>query len=318
MPRTLADVGEFGLIAELTSGLSMPANVAVGPGDDCAVFIPRGHVVVSTDSMIEDVHFKRVWSGAGDVGRKAVASAVADVEAMGATPVGVVVALAAPPETPEDWALEFGRGVRIECDASGAALLGGDITRGPAISITVTAFGDLGGHPAVLRSGARPGDVVACIGRLGMAAAGLAVLTRGFRSPGAVVRAHRVPEPPYGRGVEALRAGATAMIDCSDGLLADLGHIAEESGVTIDVDSAALDVDEAQKTVAAAIGGGDPLIYILTGGDDHALLATFPAAAVPEGWTVIGRVQAVAPDEEASVTVDGQAWGEGAGGWRHF
>lgn len=314
--RTLGEVGEFGLIDAFTAGLTMPSDVSVGPGDDCAVFSPRGQVVVSTDAMIEDVHFKKVWSGPGDVGRKAVAAAVADVEAMGARPIGVVVALSAPSDTAEDWALEFARGVRAECDRSGAALIGGDTTGGARIAITVTAFGDLEGRPPVLRSGARPGDAVAYIGRLGMAAAGLAVLARGFRSPGAVVRAQRVPEPPYGQGVVAQQAGATAMIDCSDGLLADLGHIADASGVSIDLRAASFDVDEAQKTVAAAIGGGDPLTYILTGGEDHALLATFAPDAVPAGWSVVGAVSAGGP----TVTVDGRLWDteDGAPGWRHF
>ncbi len=318
--RTLGEVGEFGLIDALTRGLAMPESVTVGPGDDCAVFTPSGQVVVSTDSMIEDVHFKRVWSGPGDVGRKAVAAAVADVEAMGATPIGVVVSLAAPADTAEEWALEFGRGVRAECERAGAALMGGDITRGGAIAITVTAFGDLAGRAPVLRSGARPGDVVAYRGRLGMAAAGLAVLARGFRSPGAVVRAQRIPEPPYGQGVVAQEAGATAMIDCSDGLLADLGHVARASGVAIDVRADAFDVDEAQKTVAAAIGGGDPLTYILTGGEDHALLATFPAGSVPQGWRRIGTVTEPDAGAEPAVTVDGGAWDAEAAapGWRHF
>ena len=319
MPGTIGELGEFGLIAALTEGLVMPPGVTIGPGDDCAAFAPTGQVVVTTDTMVEDVHFKKVWSGPHDVGRKAVASAVADVEAMGARPVGIVIGLSAPPDTPVDWALEFSRGVRAECELSGAALIGGDITRGAHIVATVTVFGDMEGRTPVLRSGAAPGDVVAYIGRLGMAAAGLAVLARGFRSPGAVVRAHRVPEPPYGQGIVAQVAGATAMVDCSDGPLADLGHIAKASGVSIDLDSASLDVAEAQKTVAAAIGGGDPLSYILTGGDDHALLAAFgDAASVPEGWTVIGRVLAATPDDPAPVTVDGAVWEDDAGGWRHF
>ncbi|MDO5535109.1 MAG: thiamine-phosphate kinase [Propionibacteriaceae bacterium] len=314
MSRTIADEGEFGLIAAITEGLTMPDAVTVGPGDDCAVFAPTGQVVVSTDAMVEDVHFKKVWSGPHDVGRKAVGSAVADVEAMGATPLGVVVALSAPAETPTDWVLEFTKGVRAECELAGAALIGGDTTRGPVIGVVVTVFGDLQGRTPLLRSGARAGDVVAYTGRLGMAAAGLAVLGRGFRSPGAVVRAHRVPEVPYGQGRVASESGATSLIDCSDGLLADLGHVAAASGVAIDLDASALDVDEAQKTVAAAIGGGDPLHYILTGGDDHALVGTFAPSDVPTGWTVIGAVQ----DGEASVTVDGAAWSAEAGGWRHF
>lgn len=319
MTRTVADLGEFGLISVLTEGLALPGEVTLGPGDDCAVFAPRGQVVVSTDAMVEDVHFRRLWSGPGDVGRKAVAAAVADVEAMGARPIGLVVALSVPGDTPADWVLEFGRGVRAECEASGAALVGGDTSRGAHIVVAVTVFGDLEGRTPVLRSGARAGDVVAFVGRLGMAAAGLAVLGRGFRSPGAVVRAHRVPEPPYGQGIVAQQSGATAMIDCSDGPLADLGHLAAASGVSIDLDSSALDVDEVQKTVAAAIGGGDPLSYILTGGDDHALLATFGAAsAVPPGWTVIGRV--LPADGDPVVTVDGTTWGDAtaSAGWRHF
>ena len=316
--RTVGDLGEFGLIDAITAGLTMPAGVVVGPGDDCAVFAPSGAVVVSTDAMIEDVHFRRAWSGPHDVGRKAVASAVADVEAMGARPLGLVVALSCPADTPADWVIEFSRGVREEGERSGAALAGGDVTRGATIAVVVTAFGDLEGRAPLLRSGARPGDVVAYVGRLGMAAAGLAVLGRGFRSPGSVVRAHRVPEVAYGQGVAASEAGATSLIDCSDGPLADLGHVARASGVCIDLDSSALEADEAQKTVAAAIGGGDPLTYVLTGGDDHALLGTFPArGGVPSGWTVIGRV--LEADGEPAVTVDGEPWAvTQPGGWRHF
>lgn len=312
--ETIGDVGEFGLIGRITDGLSMPPGVSVGPGDDCAVFSPSGDVAVSTDTMIENVHFRRAWSGPHDVGRKAVASAVADLEAVGAKPVGVVVSLSAPPETPAEWVAGFTAGVREECDHAGAALLGGDISAGAQIGIVATVFGDMEGRAPVLRSGARPGDVVAYIGNLGMAAAGFAVLSRGFRSPGAVVRAHRVPEPPYGQGVVAQRAGATSMIDCSDGLLADLAHIAEASGVVIDVDPGSFDLHEAQKTVAAAVGRGDPLSFILTGGDDHALLATFPDT-VPSGWTIIGKV--LAESEEPVVTVAGATHVE-AGGWRHF
>lgn len=312
---TIADAGEFGMIAAITEGLRIPPTVTVGVGDDCAVFAPTGQVAVSTDAMIEDVHFRKTWSSPHDVGRKAVASSVADLEAMGARPIGVVISLSAPPDLEASWVTECSRGAREECELSGAALVGGDITRGAAIGVVCTVFGDMEGRAPVLRSGARAGDVVAFIGRLGFAAAGLAVLKRGFRSPGAVVKAHRVPEPPYGQGIVASDAGATAMIDCSDGVLSDLGHIARASGVWIDLDSGAFDVAEAQKTVAAAIDGGDPLQFILTGGDDHALLATFPAAAVPDGWTVIGRVEPASG--EPSVTVDGEPW-EGEPGWRHF
>lgn len=312
--RTIGDIGEFGLIDEITSGLSNPPGVRVGPGDDCAVFSPVGEVTVSTDAMVENVHFRRSWSGPNDIGRKAVASTVADAEAMGARPVGIVMSLSAPADTPAEWVRDFTAGVRAECEVAGAALLGGDISGGAQIGIVTTVFGDLEGRTPVLRSGACPGDVVAYTGQLGMAAAGLAVLSRGFRSPGAVVRAYRVPEPPYGQGIVAQQAGATAMIDCSDGLVADLGHIARASGVAIDINPGALNLHDAQQTVAAAVGGGDPLTFVLTGGEDHALLATFPGNP-PPGWTVIGRV--LASTKEPSVTVAGVPW-EDSGGWRHF
>ncbi|MFT3969901.1 MAG: thiamine-phosphate kinase [Micropruina sp.] len=312
--RTVAETSEFDLIGSITAGLPTSPAVRVGPGDDCAVFAADGDVAVSTDTMVENVHFRRTWSAAEDVGRKAVASAVADLEAMGARPIGVVLALTIPAELAISWVNGFQAGVRQECALSGALLLGGDITRGRDITASATVFGDLQGRPPVTRSGARPGDVVAVRGRLGWAAAGLTVLNRGFRSPRAVVVAHRVPEPPYGQGIVAQQAGASAMIDCSDGLLADLGHIAEASGVAIDVDTSKLDVAEPQSVVAAAVGGGDPLTFILTGGDDHALLATFAASDVPEGWRIIGTVS----DGDPVVTVDGAAWDGDAVGWRHF
>lgn len=312
--QTAADVGEFGLIGRITAGLSASGPVLLGTGDDAAVLRPAGDVVVSTDTMVEGVHFRPDWSSAEDVGRKVVAACVSDAEAMGAAPIAVVVSLAMPSQTATEWVDGFSAGVRVECERCGAQLVGGDTTSAPAIVVTATVLGDLGGVTPVTRAGARPGDLVAFAGRLGWAAAGLAALTRGFRSPRAVVVAHRVPEPPYGQGRVAADAGATAMIDVSDGLLADLGHVARASGVRIELDSSAFEATEPQQAVAAAIGGGNPLDFQLTGGDDHALVATFPAGGVPAGWTVIGRVV----DGEAGVLVDGAEWASSAAGWQHF
>lgn len=312
---TVADVGEFGLIAALTAGLAPSASVPVTVGDDCAVLAPRGRLAVSTDTMVEDVHFRRQWSSARDVGRKAVASAMADVVAMGARPLGLVVAVVLPPDLPAAWAEELGAGVREEAEHCGAALVGGDTAAGDAIVVAVTVFGDLEGRTPILRSGARPGQVVAYVGNLGMAEAGLTVLRRGFRSPAAVVNAHRVPSPPYDQGIVAAEAGATAMIDCSDGLIADLRHLAEASGVAIAIETENLPVAEPQKTVAAAIGGADPLDFILRGGEDHALLATFEPGRVPPSWTVIGGVADA--DGDPGVLVDGLPWTR-AEGWKHF
>ncbi|MGC3956098.1 MAG: thiamine-phosphate kinase [Propionicimonas sp.] len=313
MAGTVGELGEFGLIAEITAGLASAPNVLVGPGDDCAVFAPSGPVAVSTDTLVEGRHWRPNWSSAHDVGRKAVAAAAADLEAEGARGIGVVISLAIPAATPVEWVREFSAGVRAECATAGLVLLGGDTVESPQIVITATVFGELVNRAPVTRAGARPGNVVAIRGRLGWAAAGLAVLNRGFRSPAAVVNAHRVPEPPYGQGIVAAEAGATAMVDVSDGLLADLGHIATASGVVIDLDPAAFDIAEPQTAVAAALGGKDPLAFVLTGGEDHALAACFPPAAVPLGWQVVGTVRAGEP----AVLVAGAAW-EGDPGWRHF
>ncbi len=314
MSGSAAEVGEFALIDRITAGLGAGGPVLLGVGDDAAVLRLVGDLAVSTDTMVENVHFRRNWSGPEDVGRRAVGACVADAEAMGAVPVGVVVSLAMPTETPTDWVDGFARGVRAECEKAGAQLVGGDLTAASLIVVTVTVLADLGGVAPVTRSGARPGEVVAFVGRLGWAAAGLAVLTRGFRSPGAVVVAHRVPEVPYGEGRIAAEAGATAMIDVSDGLLADLGHVAKASGVCIELDSAAFEIAEPQQAVAAALGGGDPLGFQLTGGDDHALVATFPPDKVPAGWTPIGKVVPGQP----SVLVDGAVPAVDSAGWKHF
>jgi thiamine-monophosphate kinase len=154
--------------------------------------------------------------------------------------------------------------------------------------------------------------VVALAGRQGWAAGGLAVLARGFRSPRKLVEAYRRPEPPYAAGAQAADRGATAMIDVSDGLLADLGHVARASGVAVDVRSDFFEVPEPLQAVGAALGT-DPMRYILTGGDDHALAATFPGdVTLPEGWLRIGAVS-----EGEGVTVDGAAY-DGPAGHTHF
>lgn len=313
---TLADAGEFGLIAEITRAFEQGDHVLVGPGDDAAVLRVRtGHVVVSTDLMVEGRHFRRDWASASDVGHRAAAQNLSDVNAMGGRAMSLTVGLAAPADLPVQWALDFARGFADECAQVGASVVGGDLTRASEIVIAVTVLGACTEAP-VLRSGAEPGDVLAICGRQGWAAGGLAVLGRGFRSPRVLVEAYRRPEPPYDAGQAAAAAGATAMIDISDGLLADAGHVAEGSGVAIDVHAAAFEVPEPLHAVAAATGA-DPLSFILGGGDDHALLATFPdVASVPEGWAVIGAV-AEAGADGPRVTVDGAAY-EGTTGWVHF
>jgi len=305
--------GEFALIDLITRGLPQGEQVVEGPGDDCAVLRLRGDLAVSTDAMVEGVHFRRDWSGPRENGRKAVASSVADLEADGARPVAIVISLVLPAEVEQAWVTTLRDGIQEECERAGVSLVGGDLSRGPVTVVTSTVLGDLDGRAPVTRAGARPGQVVAVKGRLGLAQAGLAALARGFRSPAAAVNAHRVPEPPYGQGVVAALAGATAMVDVSDGLIADLEHVAAASRVGIDIESSALPVGEPAQAVAAALGGADPLTFVLGGGDDHALAATFAPDDVPAGWLVIGRVT-----RGDAVTVDGQLWDEGSHGWDHF
>jgi thiamine-monophosphate kinase len=311
---TLADAGEFGLVAALVSRFAQGEQVLVGPGDDAAVLRVRtGHVVVSTDLLVEGTHFRRDWVSAADVGHRAAAQNLSDINAMGGRGTSLTIGLAAPGDLPAQWALDFADGFAAECARVGASVVGGDLTRADGVVVAVTVIGACTQAP-VLRSGARPGDVVALAGRQGWSAGGLAVLGRGFRSPRVLVEAYRRPEPPYDAGPRAAEAGATSMIDVSDGLVADAGHIAADSGVTIDLRRDAFEVPEPLVAVAAATNA-DPLDFVLGGGEDHALLATFPdGASVPEGWTVVGEVREEGAGE---VTVDGARY-DGPTGWAHF
>lgn len=315
---TVGETGEFALIDAVNEGRRQPASTALGPGDDAAVVAaPHGTVVATTDVLVQGVHFRLDWSTPEQIGRKAIAVNLADVAAMGAVPTSVLVGLACPADTKTSLVTALADGMWAEAERVGAGLVGGDMVAADQIVISVTALGDLGGREPVTRAGARPGDVLAVCGRLGWAAAGLAVLGRGFRSPASVVNAHRYPEPPYAEGPAAAAAGATAMIDVSDGLLADLGHVAKASGVGIDVRTDQLRVDQKVIEVGSALGK-DPLRWVLTGGEDHALAATFPAAGqVPAGWHQIGAVTS-AGVTPIGVTVDGQAYEEERAGWQHW
>jgi thiamine-monophosphate kinase len=274
---------------------------------------PDGRVVATTDLLVEGRHFRRDWSSAADVGVKAAAQNLADIAAMGATATALLVGLATPGDLPAQWALDLMRGLAAECGRAGAAIAGGDVTASDTLMLGVTALGDLGGVPPVTRAGARPGDILAVAGRLGWSAAGLALLSAG--TPAAdedLARAHRRPQPPYAAGPQAARLGATSMIDISDGLIQDLGHVAAASGVSINIETARLPATGPLRAAAAALGT-DWQDWALAGGEDHALVATFPPAAVlPAGWARLGTVAA-----GAGVLVDARPRG-GPGGWNHF
>ena len=314
---TVADLGEFGLIAAIQEVLPLNPAAIVGVGDDAAVLAaPDGRVVASTDLLVEGRHFRRDWSPPQDIGAKAAAQNLADIAAMGAMPTALLFGLAIPGHIEVAWVLDVTRGMAAECGRAGAAIVGGDITSAEAVMFGITALGQLAGRAPVTRSGARPGDVLAISGPVGRSAAGLALLqagmTDGSPAVSGLAAAHRRPQPDYEAGPQAAAAGATAMIDVSDGLVADLGHIAIASGVTLAVDTRRLP-GASDLLAAAALLDADWHEWALTGGEDHALAATFRALSdVPARWTVIGSA-----GRGGEVLVNGRTW-NGVAGWDHF
>jgi thiamine-monophosphate kinase len=310
---SIAETGEFGLIARIVARLDAGPATLLGPGDDGAVIAaPDGRVVASTDVLVEGRHFRRDWSAAADIGHRAAAANLADIAAMGAKPTALLVALCVPPDLDPAWAEELADGLSAEAALVEASVVGGDISASPTLTVSVTALGDLQNQNPVVRGGAQPGDVLALAGRVGFAAAGYTVLSRGFRTPKLLVEAYRRPSVPYAQGPIAARHGATSMIDVSDGLLQDVGHIATASVVGVDIYTDGFDVPAPMRDAAAALGV-DPYVWLLAGGDDHALVATFPpGVTLPEGWQRIGSVH-----EGTGVTVDRKPW-TGGTGWDHF
>lgn len=315
MAETVADTGEFGLIERIRTLLPPAPAGSVGIGDDAAVVDLSGRVVASVDAMVEGRHFKREWAAAQEVGHRAAAAAMADIAAMGGRCRALLVALTVPADTEVSWVEELLTGMSDEAQDQDAVIIGGDVTRGETVVISVTALGSA--DTVITRSGAEPGDIVALAGRQGWAAAGLTVLSRGFRSPRALVQAYQQPHPPYESGPAAARGGATAMIDISDGLLADVQHLARASDVLVDLESGLIPVADQLVETSSAFNV-DPLTWVLAGGDDHSLVATFPAGGpLPQMFTMIGRVTAPGVNGPG-VAVDGRHWSGQGGGHDHF
>ena len=314
---TVEGVGELATLARILPRLPRGDDTLLGPGDDAAVVAaPDGRFVVTTDLMVHGPDFRRAWSTSYDLGWKAAASNLSDVAAMGARPTALVVALAVPGDTGVTELEAFADGLRAGCSvmAPGAGVVGGDLSVSPTFTVAVTAFGDLEGRAPVRRDGARVGDVVAVSGALGRSARGLDLLFRlgvdhdgvpdtaaaaALRERDPDVGWHLAPTPPVADGRSAALAGATAMLDLSDGLALDAGRVARASGVVVDLWGPAL--------------GDDPRLA-LSGGEDHSLFATFPPdVALPGGFRAVGTVRDPAGGAPR-VTVDGSEPGE-AGGW---
>lgn len=313
---TVGDLSEGQILRGILDRLP-PSQAPVGPGDDAAVLaMPDGRVVATTDTLVHGPDFRLAWSAPFDLGFKAAAVNLADVAAMGARPVALLVALAMPEETPVSFVRALADGLAAACAelAPGCAVEGGDLTVSDTLTLAVTALGSLDGRDPVRRSGARAGDGVYVIGELGEAARGLEILFRRFTdddgAPVALTPEARAaldpvdaravsrqlaPRPPIAAALEAAASGATAMMDLSDGLVLDATRLADASDVTIEIDSATL---------------GEEPVRALDGGEDHGFLVTFAPDAAPLGR----RIGSVVSRTTEAVRVDGRAW-EGPGGW---
>lgn len=323
----IAHLTESGLLTRIVPALTRPPAVEVGPGDDAAVVrLASPRVVVTTDTLTQDHDFLLRATTGARIGRKAAVQNLADIAAMGAHPVALVVSVSAPGSTEVAFLEDLSAGLAARAERDGASVVGGDLGAADALSVTVTALGQLReGQAPILRSGARAGDVLA-VGSpsLGRSAAGLAwILAERDRETGArdLVAWHDAPDPDLSLGWTAARradgtAIATAMLDISDGLVRDGRRLATASGVTIDLERDVLAHDVAQLADAGAALGADPWTWVLHGGEEHAMLATFPADEVPPGFRRIGTCGALADGAGAEVLLDGGRI-EGAG-FDHF
>ncbi len=325
----VADLSEGELISRFAPLLPRGRSAIVPTGDDAAVIAaPDGRFVVSTDVLVEDHHFRRGWGTARDVGARAAAQNLADIVAMGAVPTSMVVGLVLPPATPVDWVLDLARGLAEVCGPLDVGVDGGDLSAGERIVVAVTVHGDLQGRPPVLRSGARPGHVLAHAGAIGRATAGYAVLARerdgrvtGGEAARAVVGSFLRPDPPYDAGPAAADAGASAMMDVSDGLLRDAGRLARASGVELVLDPVTQSLAEDLGALAPLAHelGADPAVWLLTGGEDHGLLATFPPdRPLPAGFRPIGVATAPGDDGPRVLPSPQDTAAGAAAGWDHF
>lgn len=314
----VSELNEDELIARFAPKLPQ-AGALVPTGDDAAVLeLSDPRLAVTTDALVEGVHFRNEWSSGADVGWRAIMQNAPDVAAMGGVPHGFVVSLVMPPSLKVAWVLDFADGMADACRAITAAtgkpcgVVGGDLAGGPHLMISVAAFGEVLGAP-VLRSGAKPGDVVAHAGSLGRSAAGLALLQAG-QSPAAgtaaevAIQTYLRPEPPLPMALAAAASGAHAMMDVSDGLVRDSQRMAKASGVAIELDA---DLTDPVVSAVASQIDLDSNAWVYAGGEDHGFLATFPPGEIPAGFAKIGRVTA-----GSGVTVGGEV--PKLSGWDHF
>lgn len=316
---SVGDLGEQGILEAMLPLLDSK-QASLGPGDDAGALLVRGNeVLVSVDTLVENQDFRLIWpSGlehsAYDIGWKSIAQNVSDINAMGGYATGAVISLSLPKSTSLEWVKDFSRGVAEAVKQLGAeklTILGGDLGRSQEISVTTTVLGECE-HGKILRSGVQTGDRLAVAGRVGAAGAGLSILEREgqeqrwSRAVSRIVEAQCRPVPPLESGPRAAQAGATAMMDLSDGLIRDSGRMAKASHVNFELESEALKDYALRLEAAADLTGTDPMSWVMFGGEDFGLLAAFPEdSEIPEEFTVIG-VAKPTTGRRAIVKVDGK------------
>jgi thiamine-monophosphate kinase len=292
LTKLVGQVDEHDLVREILRTLRnyQSEDLVVQPGDDAAVLSKLAQPTITADLLIEDVHFKTSWSSAANIGTRAAAANLADLIAMGATPVALTVSLGLPNSVSVGFVLDLIEAIAIEAAKVNAQVVGGDVTRSEKLVISISALGDCAERKPILRSGANPGDLVGIIGRLGHAHAGWQLLQASNSEPKELIIAHQQPEVNYQAAIAAWPI-ITAMIDVSDGLAVDLNHIAIASQVAIDLDQTALEelITPSLSTAAVTMKAA-AMEWLLTGGDDHAF--AFTAAVLPAGAVQIGQVKA--------------------------